>query len=101
MLALVYIDMLIYLSSIYIGPDDYTSQIQIVTFRSQDSTQSVRVPILDDPLAERVERFAVILIPIMESVVLSTDRRQATVEIIDNDGRRNIFTAYLQADPIS
>ena len=41
------------------------------------------------------------LIPIMESVVLSTDRRQATVEIIDNDGRRTIFSAYLQADPTS
>ena len=48
----------------------------------------MRVPILNDPLAERVEKFVVILIPVIEGVTLSNDRRQATVEIIDNDGER-------------
>ena len=76
-----------------VGPDDYTSQIQIVTFRSQDATQSVRVPILEDRLAERLERFTVTLIPVIEGVVLSTNRRQATVEIIDNDGESD-FRLY-------
>ena len=47
--------------------------------------RSVRVPILDDSLAERVERFSVTLLPTIESVTLSPGRGQATVEIIDND----------------
>ena len=71
-----------------VGPDDYTSKTQIVTFRSQDATQSVRVPILEDRLAERLERFTVIVIPVTEGVALSTNRGQATVEITDNDGER-------------
>ena len=50
--------------------------------------KSVRVPIVDDSLAERVERFVVTLLPTIASVVVPIDRGQATVEIIDNDGMR-------------
>lgn len=45
----------------------------------------VRLPIVDDSVVEAVETLSVNLLPIMESVIVSSDRAQATVEITDND----------------
>ena len=42
------------------------------------------VPILDDSLAEAVERFSVRLFPVIESVRLAGGG-EATVDIVDND----------------
>ena len=43
------------------------------------------MPIVDDTVAERLERFRVTLIPTSESVAVSVGRGEATVEIADND----------------
>ena len=43
------------------------------------------MPIVDDTVAERLERFRVTLIPTSESVAVSVGRGEATVEITDND----------------
>ena len=71
--------------------DDYRSRIQIITFNSNENTHSVRIPILDDTIAETLERFSVILLPTVKSTVLLTDRGQATVEVIDNDCKWSIY----------
>lgn len=54
-------------------------------FGSEDNTLTVTVPILDDSLAETVERFSVRLIPVIESVRLAAGGGEATVDIVDND----------------
>lgn len=54
-------------------------------FGSGDNTLTVTVPILDDSLAETVERFSVRLFPVIESVRLAAGGGEATVDIVDND----------------
>ena len=44
-------------------------------------------------LSERVERFTVILLATVNSVMVSTDSGQATVEILDNDSEKNSNTS--------
>ena len=43
------------------------------------------MPIVDDSVVEAVETLSVNLLPIMESVIVPSDRAQATIEIMDND----------------
>ena len=62
-------------------------------FGSTDVSHSVSVPIVDDTLSERVERFTVILLATVNSVMVSTDSGQATVEIVDNDSEKNSNTS--------
>ena len=64
------------------------SGAEIVVFASEDVSKSVSVLVVDDSLAERGERFTVSLIPTTDSVVVSTDSGQATVEILDNDSEK-------------
>lgn len=41
--------------------------------------------IAEDSVAERVENFTVLLIPIAEGITLAPGQERATVQIIDND----------------
>ena len=72
-----------------IGPDDYASITEIVMFRSKDTTLTLSIPIVNDLLAETMERFTVTLLSTTESVVVARDGGEATVEITDND-RKNL-----------
>ena len=85
-----------YVCTSFTDPVDYTRETQLVMFSSGDTTLTVMVPILDDSLAEIVERFSVRLLPVTESVTLAAGGGEATVEIVDNDRKYLIkVTGYI------
>ena len=56
-----------------------------MTFAASQDKVTVRIPVQDDSIAERVERFSVILLSLFASAVVPPESSLAFVEIVDND----------------
>ena len=76
-------------NSMHYAESDITSTVLTVMFEPGQLEAIVRIPIVDDPIAEEIEIFAVVLSTNASDVVFSDD--VATVTIIDNDGIYIIF----------
>ena len=70
------------------APDDYTSVLQNLTFRSRLPSMTVLVPINDDLLDEEdLERFTASLTLVTDNPRVSIVPPMAEVLIVDNDGK--------------
>ena len=69
------------------APTDYTSISRELTFSATNTREDVAIPITDDNIDEAIEQFLGRLTMVTSgvSVILSPD--QATVQIIDDDGK--------------
>ena len=70
------------------APDDYTSVLQTLTFRSRLPSMTVLVPINDDDLDEEdLERFTASLTLVTDNPRVTINPPMAEVLIVDNDGK--------------
>ena len=70
------------------APDDYTSVLQTLTFRSRLPSMTVLVPIIDDLLDEEdLERFTASLTLVTDNPRVTIAPPMAEVLIRDNDGK--------------
>ena len=75
------------------APDDYTGQVESLTFSSSVAELSVLVPIEDDNLDEEdFEKFIAILITVNQRVTLAPG--MADVFIQDDDGNFSSYTSW-------
>ena len=72
---------------IYIGNVDYTAGLYNITFSAEDVTTTFNISITDDNLLEAIEEFNLTISSISSSRILSGNTEQATVFIVDNDGK--------------
>ena len=69
----------------YAAPADYSSATFTLTFNTGKVRACFNISVQDDSLVENREEFVVMLMENDTQVTL--DRRQASVQIFDNDGK--------------
>ena len=78
---------------------DYTLPMQTGTFQTGETRVCRSITIQEDTIAEVTETFTVTLTGNSE-VVVSSDASNATVSIVDNDGKFNsLYNLYSECPP--
>lgn len=82
-----------------LGSADYTLPMPISTFQMGETRVCRSITIQEDAIAEVTETFTVTLTGNSE-VVVSSDASNATVSIVDNDGKFNsLYNLYSECPP--
>ena len=75
---------------------DYNSIIQVLEFQRDQSSLTLRIPLVDDDILENTERFTVILTIAVEDINVALGPGNVTsVTILDDDGERLIWLSKL------
>ena len=75
---------------------DYTSGPYTVTFPAGSTTATFDVPINDDNILEDYENFILTISPSsLPSDVTVSDPDEATVTIVDDDGKKTVINHFL------
>ena len=74
--------------SAYVGNVDYAEGLYSVTISAGDVSVTFNISITDDNTLETTEEFNLEIISISSSRIFASFIQQATVFLIDNDGKR-------------
>ena len=82
---------------IYTGGKDYNSEPIFIKFDTETTRVSFNVPVLEDKVLEGNETFNLIIDPssLTNNKITVGDPDQATVTIVDNDGKQRIMVLIL------